>query len=244
MKYLFGLILLLLVAAGGAYLVAGRMPPPTIAIDKPEKFVGTATPLEIKITAPEAPTMKPMQVVFEQNGKQTTLFSLDEPGKAQIRQEGPTPSASPTRSASSSSPICRAGRRRFRHRRPAGDARPPHPDRHRQQGRPGAAGAAAVSVMSTHHYVNHGGSRWSSIAPPRGRPVRRRRRRRVSRLPRQRRHRRRHPDQGPGRPRRVLRAAARPGPQHADARVRAIRRAIPPAPTSITAPSPSRSRRA
>ena len=63
------------------------MPPPTIAIDKPEKFIGTATPLEIKITAPEAPTMKPMQVVFEQNGKQTTLFSLDEPGKAQISRK-------------------------------------------------------------------------------------------------------------------------------------------------------------
>ena len=29
-----------------------------------------------------------MRVVFEQNGKQTTLFSLDEPGKAQIEQDG------------------------------------------------------------------------------------------------------------------------------------------------------------
>ena len=42
MKYVFGLILILLVAAGGAYVVAGRMTPPQITIDKPEKFVGTA----------------------------------------------------------------------------------------------------------------------------------------------------------------------------------------------------------
>jgi hypothetical protein len=88
MKYLVGLILLALVGAGGAYVVAGRMPPPAIAIDKPEKYVGTATPLEVTITAPDAPTMKPMRVVFEQNGKQTTLFSLEEPGKAQIKQDG------------------------------------------------------------------------------------------------------------------------------------------------------------
>ena len=64
------------------------MPPPAIKIEKPDKFVGTATPLEVTITAPDAPTMKPLRVVFEQNGKQTTLFSLDEPGKAQIKQEG------------------------------------------------------------------------------------------------------------------------------------------------------------
>jgi len=88
MKYLVGLILILLLAAGGAYLVAGRMTPPAIAIEKPEKYVGTATPLEVKITAPHAPAMKPLRVVLEQNGKQTTLFSLEEPGKAQIKQEG------------------------------------------------------------------------------------------------------------------------------------------------------------
>src|SRR5688572_25430205 len=88
MKYLVGLVLLLLVAAGGAWIVAGRMAPPAIAIEKPEKFVGAATPLQVTITAPDAPTMKPISVVLEQNGKQTPLFSLDNPGKAQIAQDG------------------------------------------------------------------------------------------------------------------------------------------------------------
>ncbi len=54
MKYLVGLVLILLVAAGGAWVVAGRMAPPSITIEKPEKFVGTATPLQITITAPDA----------------------------------------------------------------------------------------------------------------------------------------------------------------------------------------------
>src|SRR5262245_35190071 len=88
MKYLVGLVLILLLAAGGAYVVAGRMTPPTIAIEKPDKYVGASTPLEVSISAPSAATMKPLRVVLEQNGKQTTIFSLDEPGKAQIKQEG------------------------------------------------------------------------------------------------------------------------------------------------------------
>jgi hypothetical protein len=88
MKYLVGLVLILLLAAGGAWIVAGRMAPPSIAIEKPEKYVGTSTPLQVTISAPDAKTLKPIRVVFEQNAKQTTLFSLDEPGKAQITQDG------------------------------------------------------------------------------------------------------------------------------------------------------------
>jgi murein DD-endopeptidase MepM/ murein hydrolase activator NlpD len=88
MKYLVGLVLLLVIAAGGAYVVAGRMAPPVIAVEKPEKYVGLSTPLEVTISAPDAATLKPLRVVLEQNGKQTPLFSLDAPGKAQIKQEG------------------------------------------------------------------------------------------------------------------------------------------------------------
>jgi hypothetical protein len=88
MKYLVGLIFVLLLAAGGTYLVAGRMAPPSIAIEKPEKFVGAATPLQVAITAPDAATMSPIRIAFEQNGKETVLFSLDQPGKVQLKQEG------------------------------------------------------------------------------------------------------------------------------------------------------------
>ena len=89
MKYLVGLVLILLVAAGGAWIVAGRMAAPAITIEKPEKFVGTATPLQIAIAAPDAPTMKPIRVVFEQNGKQTPIASLAQPASAEIKQDGP-----------------------------------------------------------------------------------------------------------------------------------------------------------
>jgi murein DD-endopeptidase MepM/ murein hydrolase activator NlpD len=159
MKYLVGLILLLLVAAGGAYLVAGRMPPPTIAIDKPEKFVGAATPLEVTITAPEAPTMKPMQVVFEQNGKQTTLFSLDQPGKAQIRQDGTDTvritheigkQLIPDLQSGPAKILVTAGRPVMRGLRTVTATASKDVTVRLERPR--------VSVMSTHHYVNHGGS--------------------------------------------------------------------------------------
>ena len=112
MKYLVGLVLILLLAAGGAWVVAGRMTPPAITIEKPEKFVGTATPLQINITAPDAPAMKPIRIVFEQNGKQTTLFSLDEPGKAQIAQDGSDKVRITHELASRRCPTCSPARRK------------------------------------------------------------------------------------------------------------------------------------
>ena len=49
MKILVSLLLILALAAGGAYLVAGRMPGPAIEINKPEKFVGAETPVEVLV---------------------------------------------------------------------------------------------------------------------------------------------------------------------------------------------------
>jgi murein DD-endopeptidase MepM/ murein hydrolase activator NlpD len=159
MKYLVGLVLLLLVLAGGTYVVAGRMTPPSIAIEKPEKFIGTATPLEVAITAPDAPAMKPLRVVLEQNGKQTTLFSLDEPGKAQLKQEGTDKvritqdigkQTVPDLQSGAARIIVTAGRPVLRGIRTV-EATATRDVQVRLE-RP------RVSVISTHHYINHGGT--------------------------------------------------------------------------------------
>ena len=48
MRFLLGLVLVVLaLAAGGVFIVAGRMAGPAIEIGKPEKFVGAATPLDV-----------------------------------------------------------------------------------------------------------------------------------------------------------------------------------------------------
>jgi murein DD-endopeptidase MepM/ murein hydrolase activator NlpD len=88
MRYLMGLLLILLLAAGGAYLVAGHAGGPSIAIGKPETFVGTATPLDVTIGAPGG-KLAAATVVFEQNGKRTPLFALDKPAGAVAKQETP-----------------------------------------------------------------------------------------------------------------------------------------------------------
>jgi murein DD-endopeptidase MepM/ murein hydrolase activator NlpD len=159
MKYLVGLVLILLLAAGGIYVVAGRMTPPTITVDKPEKYVGAATPLEVAITAPDAAMMKPLRVVLEQNGKQTTLFSLDQPGKAQIKQEGTDKvritheigkQSIPELQSGAARIIVTAGRPVLRGIRTVESTATRDVQVRLERPR--------VSVISTHHYVNLGGS--------------------------------------------------------------------------------------
>jgi murein DD-endopeptidase MepM/ murein hydrolase activator NlpD len=90
MRYLLGLILLLLLAFGVAYVVAGRGGGPSIEIAKPEKFVGMSTPLEVVLGTPGA-HFKTASIVLEQNGKKTTLYSMQngQPGGEGVKLDGP-----------------------------------------------------------------------------------------------------------------------------------------------------------
>jgi Peptidase family M23 len=159
MRYLAGLVLGLLILAGGAYVVAGRMAPPAITIDKPEKYVGLSTPLEVTVTAPNAQSMSPLRIVLEQNGNQVPLFSLGEPGKGQVKQDGTDRVRITHEVGKQSIPELQSGAARIIV----------------TAGRPVLYGIRTVestvtrdvqvrlerprvSVVSTHHYVNLGGS--------------------------------------------------------------------------------------
>jgi murein DD-endopeptidase MepM/ murein hydrolase activator NlpD len=85
MKYVVALVLILALAAGGAYVVAGRMDGPAIEITKPEKFVGAATPVELVVHAPAA-QLKTLTMTLEQNGKQFPLYSLGDQG-TELKEE-------------------------------------------------------------------------------------------------------------------------------------------------------------
>src|SRR5690349_10819040 len=89
MRYLLGLLLIAALAAGGAYVFAGRLPGPAIEIVKPEKFVGQTSTVEVTITSPGAQWTGDFQVSFEQDGKQTPLASFAQPASAEIKQDGP-----------------------------------------------------------------------------------------------------------------------------------------------------------
>ena len=90
MRFLFAFILALLIAAGAAWIIAGRGGGPSIQISKPEKFVGVSTPVEVNINAPRG-QLSAAKVVFEQNGKQTTVFeSTGQPTGDGVKIEGDT----------------------------------------------------------------------------------------------------------------------------------------------------------
>jgi murein DD-endopeptidase MepM/ murein hydrolase activator NlpD len=158
MRFLFGLVLVLLLAAGGAFLYAGRMPGPAIEITKPDKLVGLATPLEVRVQAPGA-QFEQLEIAFEQNGKQVPLFSLADPKGAQLLQDGADrvvitreigKQAVPELQSGNAKVIVNASRKviygmRTVHSSAAKDFRV-------RLERP------RVSVISTHHYINHGGA--------------------------------------------------------------------------------------
>ncbi|HEY0872525.1 MAG TPA: M23 family metallopeptidase [Vicinamibacterales bacterium] len=156
MKYLVSLLLILALAAGGAYVVAGRMDGPAIEITRPEKFVGVSTGVEFLVRTPPA-ELASLTMVFEQNGKQFPLYSLGDEG-ADVKEEAdglritktidkkavPELESGPARvQITASRPVMRGIRTvdntvsrdlQVRLERPR------------------------VSVMSTHHFINHGGA--------------------------------------------------------------------------------------
>jgi murein DD-endopeptidase MepM/ murein hydrolase activator NlpD len=155
-RFFLILILLAAVAAGGAWFVAGRMPGPAIQIAKPEKFVGTSTPVEVAVSAPSA--LSDLRVVLEQDGKQVSLFNLSEPGKAQTKQEGDKviithiidrQSVPDLKSGAARLLVTAARPVVYGIRKAQSSATR---DLQVRLERP------TVAVVSTHHYVNHGGT--------------------------------------------------------------------------------------
>src|SRR5207245_3105285 len=75
LRWLTGLIVVALLAGGILYVAAGRGTPPHLAIDKPDRFVGQAASLDVTAEAPNA-RLSALTITLEQNGRATTLFTL------------------------------------------------------------------------------------------------------------------------------------------------------------------------
>ena len=158
MRFLLGLVLVLALAAGGVFVYAGRMAGPAIQINKPEKFVGTSTPLEVVVQAPGA-ALEDLQIVLEQNGRQFPLYSQADPKGAQVRQDGADrlvvtreigKQAVPELQSGDATVTVTAARKVVYGIRTV-TSTADRPVRVRLE-RP------RVSVLSTHHYINLGGS--------------------------------------------------------------------------------------
>jgi murein DD-endopeptidase MepM/ murein hydrolase activator NlpD len=160
MKYLVTLLLVAALALGGAYFYAGRLPGPSIEFVRPEKFVGVSTPVEVLVGAPGT-QLKSLTVTLEQNGKQFPIYSLGQEG-AEVKEEqaeGGTAVLRVTRDIGKEAvPELQSGPARIlvtasqpvlRGIRVAENT--VIRDVQVRLERP------RVSVLSTHHYINHGG---------------------------------------------------------------------------------------
>ena len=76
LKFLFSLLLIALIGVAGAWFWAGRMDGPTIEIRQPGKFIGQTSSLEMMVQAPGG-TFSRLDVAVEQDGKTHPVFALN-----------------------------------------------------------------------------------------------------------------------------------------------------------------------
>ena len=156
-RLLAGLLLIVLVGLGGLYFAAGRTPPPTLTIDKPGRLIGQSGTVEVTAGVPRD-RLTALTITLEQNGRSTPLFRLDsdassvtqiDPNRLRITRPVGKDSI-PELQAGSARIVVTAARKSFLGLRTVSSTigkdvqvrlDPPR-----------------VAVVSTHHYVNHGGS--------------------------------------------------------------------------------------
>ena len=157
-RWLMVLLVVAAVIGGAVYVVTGRSPAPSIAIDKPDRVAGRKATLEVTVGAPRA-HLTSLVVSVEQGGRTTNLFSLDTPESGTITQVDADRLRVTRPFGTESVPALHSGAARI----VVSASRPSFLDLHT------LASAASrdiqidlepppVAVVSTHHYVNHGGS--------------------------------------------------------------------------------------
>ena len=165
MRWIAGLVLLGLVAAAGLYVAAGRAQPPRLAITQPGSVIGRTGVADVTASAPNA-QFSALTISVEQNGRRFPVFTLDTSQTAGATAAGEV--------------VTQIDRDSLRISQPFGPATMPD----LQSGnarliveatRPSLLSLRTVSstavqefrirleppriaVLSTHHYVNHGGS--------------------------------------------------------------------------------------
>jgi hypothetical protein len=161
MRFLAGLVVLLLIAAGVVFVFSRRETVPIVRIEQPDKAIGQSGTLVVTAEAPKA-KFKALTVALEQNGKSIPLFSLDaaEQAKAAVTSPAAPDRITITRPIGKLSvPELKSGAARI----VVSATRPSFLNL-----RTLSTSAAkdiqvrleppALAVVSTHHYVNLGGS--------------------------------------------------------------------------------------
>jgi murein DD-endopeptidase MepM/ murein hydrolase activator NlpD len=163
-RWLAGLAVLLLILVGAVFIVARRETPPTVRIEQPDRAVGQTGTLVVSAEAPKA-RFTALTIALEQNGRTIPLFSLGSADSADRARTATTSPAVPDRLTITrplgkrSAPELQSGTARIvvTATRPSFlslrtlSATASKEIRIRLE-------PPAIAVVSTHHYVNLGGS--------------------------------------------------------------------------------------
>src|SRR5262245_53250308 len=88
LRAFFALVVLVLLACVGTYVVAGRGAPPQLTIVKPDRLVGQTGALEVTAEAPKA-RFTTLTIALEQGGKRIPLLDLNAPNRGEIPPGSP-----------------------------------------------------------------------------------------------------------------------------------------------------------
>jgi murein DD-endopeptidase MepM/ murein hydrolase activator NlpD len=157
MRVVLFVVAFLVAACSVVVILAGHRPGPTVAITKPDRLVGTSTPVEVSVTAPSG-KLTALEVVIDQDGKSTTLATMSATDTAALPHAGDTLTVSKMISRDTV-PDLKSGAATIRvtATRPVlfglrtATATTTHPVQVRLE-------KPLISVVSTHHYINVGGA--------------------------------------------------------------------------------------
>ena len=158
LKFLLVLLVLAVVVGGGGWFWAGRSGAPAIEIRQPGAFIGQATTLEMVVEAPDG-EFSAVNVSVEQNGKTFPVFTLDQQDETSVKRETADrlyvmrpigKRAIPELQAGQARIVARAARPVFFGLRQLETTTTRDVQVRLQPPR--------VAVLSTFHFINHGGS--------------------------------------------------------------------------------------
>jgi murein DD-endopeptidase MepM/ murein hydrolase activator NlpD len=157
-RWLLMLVVVLALACVAAYTIAGRGAPPQLTIGKPDRFVGQAGSLDVTADAPNA-QITTLTITLEQNGRSIPLFSLDGPQTASVTRVDRSrlvitrplgKQSVPELQSGAAKVVVTASRPSFLKLRQLTSTASKDFQVRLEPPR--------IAVLSTHHYVNHGGS--------------------------------------------------------------------------------------
>ena len=158
LRALIFLLVVAAVAAGVVYWYAGRGEGPGLTIEKPDRLVGRSGDLVLVAAAPGA-RFASLSIALEQNGKTIPLFSLDAPESAKVEQVDADriritrpigKPQLPELQAGAARIVVSATRRSFLDLRILSSSASKDFQVRLEPPR--------LALISTHHYLNHGGS--------------------------------------------------------------------------------------